>query len=214
MIGQPTVNDDAASGLGTGCQWFDELTGTSYRCLDGTDGAAVWRVSPVCGSDGKMATAILPSGGGTDPWTYLKLAADFTTSSNAAVNVTGLAFTPDADATYEFYARLFCRTPVTLTVGPRPGLAWPTGMLDGIATIEMPTSATAKTVLNGNIAASMLAAVGGLPSLTQSFLATISGVMVSGLIPSGTLRVQLASETNLTNVTIKAGSFLAYRKIN
>ncbi len=67
--------------------------------------------------------------GGSDPWTYIKLASDFTTSSATAVDVTGLAFTPAANLDYEFNAVLRTRTN-TATVGPRPGLAWATGLND------------------------------------------------------------------------------------
>ena len=54
------------------------------------------------------------------------LGADFPTSSGSAVNVTGLAFTPAANKTYEFRGLLLLRT-ATATVGARPGLSWPSG---------------------------------------------------------------------------------------
>ncbi len=41
--------------------------------------------------------------------------------------------------------------------------------------------------------------------------ANIKGVVVAGASPSGTVNVQLASETAGTTVTIKAGSFIKYR---
>lgn len=151
-------------------------------------------------------------GGGSDPWTYVKLAADFTTSSASAVDVTGLAFTPLLNTQYEFEATLFLRT-ATATVGPRPGLAWPTGMTDGVARILTPSSATAFTTVNGNISAALLAAVGGLPNTTASFHAEIKGSVRAGASPAGTVKVQMASETAGTNVTVKAGSFLKYRTI-
>ena len=148
---------------------------------------------------------------GTDGWTYVTLAADFVTSSATAVDVTGLAFTPGANKRYAFKANLLTRT-ATATVGPRPGLAWPTGMTDGAATIKQPSSATAELIANGNISGAVLAAVGGVPTTTGSWLATIDGMVIAGASPSGTVKVQLASETAGTNVTIKAGSFLRYRE--
>ena len=149
-------------------------------------------------------------GGGSDPWTYVTLAADFTTTSATAVDVTGLAFTPAANTKYEFEAVLLTRT-ATATVGPRPGLAWPTGMTDGVARIKQTSSATAELTTNGNINAALLCAVGGLPTNTQSYPADIKGVVIAGASPSGTVKVQLASETAGTTVTIKAGSFIRYR---
>lgn len=149
-------------------------------------------------------------GGGSDPWTYATLAVDFTTTSATAVDVTGLAFTPAANTKYEFEAALMTRT-ATTTVGPRPGLAWPTGMTDGVARIKQTSSSTAELTTNGNIAAAMLCAVGGLPTTTGSFPANIKGMVVAGASPGGTVKVQLASETAGTTVTIKAGSFIKYR---
>ena len=148
--------------------------------------------------------------GGSDPWTVVALAADFATSSGTAVDVTGLAFTPAANLRYRFEAVLMTRT-ATTTVGPRPGLAWATGLSDGVAVIKQTSSATAELTTNGNISAALLCAVGGVPTTTGSWPASISGIAVAGASPSGTVRVQLASETAGTNVTAKAGSFLRYR---
>jgi hypothetical protein len=147
-----------------------------------------------------------------DGWTYLKLGSDFVTSSATAVDVTGLAFTPAANTQFEFMAVLFLRT-ATATVGPRTGLAWPTGLTDGVATLNVPTSGTAQVLVFGNRGAALLAAVGGLPNTTSSYPSTIVGSIIAGESPSGTLKVQMASETAGTNVTVKAGSFLKYRSI-
>lgn len=149
---------------------------------------------------------------GSDGWTYVKLAVDFTTSSATAVTVTGLEFTPLLNLQYEFEALLFLRT-ATATVGPRPGLGWPTGMTDGVADITMPSSATAQIRVFGNINAALLAAVGGLPNTTQSYPARIAGSVRAGAVPSGTVNVQMASETAGTVVTVKAGSFLKFRLV-
>jgi hypothetical protein len=144
------------------------------------------------------------SGGGSDPWSYIKL--------GTLVDVTGLAFTPAANTTYEFVVRLLTRT-ATTTVGPRPGIAWASGLTDGVAFVQQTSSATANVFGNGNITASLLGAVGGLPNTTASYPALIEGWFIAGATPSGNLRVMLASETAGTNVTIKAGSFLKWRAL-
>jgi hypothetical protein len=156
---------------------------------------------------------IVAAGGasGSDPWTYVRLTQDFTTTSNTAQD-TGLAFTPAANQRYEFEAQLMLRT-ATATVNPRTGLAWPTGMTDGVANIDEAQTAATILMARGNIAAPLLVAVGGLPNTTQSWPAMVWGMALAGANPAGNIRVQLASETNGTTVTIKAGSFLKYRTI-
>lgn len=150
--------------------------------------------------------------GGSDPWTYVVLASDFTTTSNTAVPVTGLVFTPSANRRYEFEGKFLMRT-ATTTVGPRPGLGWPTGMTDGVASLWMTSSATAQLIANGNINAALLIAIGGLPNNTLSYPAYLEGIVIAGATPSGTVKVNLASETSGTVVTMKAGSFIKYREV-
>ena len=152
------------------------------------------------------------AGGGSDPWSYVVLASDFVTSSATAVDVTGLAFTPVAGKKYEFEGKFILRT-ATTTIGPRPGLAWPTGMTDGVASLWMTSSATAQLLANGNISAALLIAVGGVPTTTGSWPSFLEGMVIAGASPSGTVKVQLASETAGTNVTMKAGSLIKYREI-
>lgn len=175
-------------------------------------GAATW-ARLAAGTSGqflKTLGAANPAWADAGGWTYLPLASDFVTSSATAVDVTGLAFTPLANTTYEFEALLMVRT-ATATVGPRPGLAWPTGGTDGTASIYVPTAASTEAFIHGNINAAVLAPVGGLPDTTSSYQARIRGMFVAGATPSGTVKVQLASETAATNVTAVAKSFLRYR---
>lgn len=149
-------------------------------------------------------------GGGSDPWTIVVLGSDFPTSSASAVDVTGLGFTPVANTRYMIEGILFLRT-ATATVNPRTGFAWPTGMTDGVMSIDEAQSASAQLMARGNINASLLVAVGGIPNTTQSWPAFLYGAALAGASPSGNLRVQIASETAGTTVTVKAGSFIRYR---
>ena len=161
-------------------------------------------------ADGAFAA---PPGGGSDPWTYVRLTSDFTTTSTTAANVTGLAFTPAANTRYEFEGLLMLRT-ATTTVNPRTGLAWPTGGTDGVAMIEQAQTTTAVPICaNGNIAAVLLVAVGGLPNTTQSWPARVQGMFIAGATPSGDVRLQLASETAGTTVRVVAGSWLKWRTV-
>ncbi len=147
-----------------------------------------------------------------DPWTYIRLAADFSTTSATAVDIPGLSFGAKAGKTYLVDARLLLRT-ATATVGPRPGIYWPAGLTDGVAEIRVPSSATGNLLQYGNIAAAFMAPVGGLPNTTQSWLGTMLATFTAGATPSGLFRLQLASETAGTSVTVKAGSWIRYRTI-
>jgi hypothetical protein len=150
------------------------------------------------------------SGGGSDPWTYVKLGSDFSITTAAFGDVTGMAFTPAANTDYAFEIFLMCRT-ATTTTGPRPGIVWPGGTSDGAVTSDMTTTATARLIQNGNPAASVQHAVGGLNNTTRSWPCTFIGVFRMGASPSGDFKLQLASETEGTSVTIKAGSYIRYR---
>lgn len=153
------------------------------------------------------------AGGGSDPWTYVKLASVFTTSSATAVDVTGMGFTPAASTSYEFEGTVLLRT-TSAAVNPRLGLAWPTGFTDGGAILTEAQAATGNGLsASGNPNAALLIPVGGLPNTTQSWPAILHGIIVMGASPSGTVKLQLASETSGTNVTMQVGSFFRYRTI-
>lgn len=150
------------------------------------------------------------AGGGSDPWTVVVLESDFTTASSTAVDV-GLGFTPAADTRYIFDGMLLCRTTLT-TTGPRPCLIWPTGGADdGIATLNMTNSNTTQLIQNGNPAAALVTANGGLPSTNRSYPALVQGSVLMGSSPSGDLKISLATETAGTDVSVRAGSYLRYR---
>ena len=150
---------------------------------------------------------------GSDPWTYVTLASDFPTSSATAVDVTNFFFTPVANTTYEFEGIVLLRT-ATASVNPRFGVGWPSGMTDGVAQImQTQTAAGAPVSAGGSFNASILTPVGGVPNTTQSFPAQVRGMLIVGANPSGNLRMQLASETAGTTVTMRAGSYIKHRTI-
>jgi hypothetical protein len=151
----------------------------------------------------------LPSGG-SDPWTYIKLASDFSISTTAAGDIPGMAFTPAANTQYEFEAMLLVRTAVT-TTGPRPGVAWPSGLADGVVRVDAPSNAVARATANGTIAAEVVANSTGLPVINRSYPARIVGTVIAGAAPSGNVRLRLRSETAAVAVTVMAGSFLKWR---
>lgn len=145
-------------------------------------------------------------------WNYATLASDFDTLLTAASDITGLAFTPAASTKYEFEIMLLLRTAAGAT-GPQPGLAWPTGMTDGVVRLFASSSANAEIIRHGNINAAVLVANTGMSSTTTSFMGGGNGFVIAGASPSGDVKVQLASEVAASTVTAKAGSFIRWRII-
>lgn len=171
---------------------------------DGSDGA----VGPAGATGATGATGPAGTDGGTD----IKLASDFVTSSATAVDVTGMSFVPQANKTYLVEWFLMLRT-ATAATGPRPGVAWPTGLSDGVAALQVTSAAATNVFQNGSIAASVLIPVGGLPLTTGSYPGGGWALFTTGASPSGAFKLQLASELAGTNVTMKAGSVLRWRVI-
>lgn len=150
--------------------------------------------------------------GGSDPWTYVVLGSDFTISTTANNNVTGLAFAPGASSTYVVEGFFMLRT-ATTTTGARPGMSWPSGTTDGASRIVASNSATASAFGNRGTGATFNAASTGLPNTTESWPATLWATVVTGGSPSGNVQVTLASETAAVNVTMRRGSWIRYRTI-
>ena len=166
--------------------------------------------------DGTVATSgtdYMAAGGGSDPWTYVKLAADTTYGGSVDRDIKTLNFTPAASTTYEIEGLLLLRT-ATATVNPRAGVGWPNGVNDGVGFIEEAQAATGTPLFaSGNPTAFLLVAVGGLPNTTSSWPALVQVMFGMSAVPSGTFHLRIASETAGTDVTVKKGSFFRYRTV-
>ena len=130
-----------------------------------------------------------PDGG----WVTQHMTSDFTTTSTTAVDVTGLSFTPAADTTYTVEVHLLIQSD-TSTTGMQPGISWPSGLSSSGATIRTPETATTEEITQGNATASMESAATEVPTVSQTFLATILATFRTGASPSGTFKVTLAAE--------------------
>lgn len=148
----------------------------------------------------------------SDPWTYVVLGSDFTTSATANANVTGLSFTPAASKRYAVEGRLMLRS-AAATTGPRPGIAWPSGLDDGASQITAPNSNTALAFRSQGARTTQNAASTGVPTTVDSYLAILDAVLVAGASPSGDFQITLASEIAASLVTMRAGSFIRYREV-
>ena len=154
----------------------------------------------------------LPSLGGGDPWTYVKLAENAATTGTANID-TALAFAPPPLSTVIFEGQLFLQAAAT-TTGARPGLKWPTvGVLQNIARVESPSSATAAALrFWGNTSAANAAAT-GVAVANEGLFGQVQGTVVTGPVVVGNLIVTLASEIAASEVRIMANSWLRWRVI-
>lgn len=165
--------------------------------------SGVKRITGVPSIDGALSV---------EQWVYVKLASDFVTSSAADTNVTGLNFTPAANKTYHVTGMFAIKT-ASILVGARPGIAWPSGMDWNIGRIEAPSSITTSAVRFFGGEATGNAPSLGLPDTTNEWWSGLDASFDTGASPSGTFQVTLASSLALTNVTMLAGSWIAYREI-
>lgn len=173
----------------------------------GQAGVTVWSstLSKLVYWTGSIWTAV-------DKWTYIKLASDFTTSSGTAVDVTGMAFTPEANKTYIIESHQLMRS-ANASIAPRVGVDWPAGSSDGAIEIKSGTGATGRVIAYGNPAAAVLCQNTSVGDTTGSWLSNFFATLIMGGSPSGTFKMQLAAETGGTNVTLKAGTWMRYRTI-
>lgn len=148
-----------------------------------------------------------------DEWTTIVLTSDFTTSV-ASAQATALAFAPEADASYEIEGQFMVRT-ATATVAPRPGIAWPTGMTDGVGALQASggTGFAATTPRYGNVSGPVILATVDVANNTGSFPVMMKATLVAGGSPSDSFTITLESEIAATNVTMRAGSWIKYRRI-
>lgn len=153
----------------------------------------------------------------SDPWTRVKLAADFTTNGTAFVNITGFTYTPPAASDFVIEADLLLLTTTTTTL-PRIGVALPAGMSWGTVAIKQAGAVdTADVVQHGGTlttAANVQVPAGGLAVANSPRLCSVTIKGRSGANPSA-INLQLAAEVAGANVVfVKAGSEMRSRVIS
>lgn len=166
-------------------------------------------------ADGSWASA----GGGSDPWTYVKLASDHANSTTTPT-LSDLKFTPSANKQYEVWGILLLRSAAS-TTGVRAGLQFPSPGASppvsngGGGLIEGPGSTTGSQNLQRvrpdgtNLALTSTAHPGG----TDYYIGTVWATVITGSTSSGEFGVTLESEIAASEVRIGAGSFIRYREI-
>lgn len=199
--------------IGTGADQLaaGDHTHDASGTVSGTFADARISESSVTQHEAALSIDVSQITGLVDDWTYVSLSSDFSISTTANNNVTGLAFTPAANKNYHLEGMFLLETS-TATTGAMPGIAWPTGYTNGAAMVTAPNTATAFATQFNVAGTTANAASTGLPIINKSYLGRMEGMLIMGGSPSGNLQVTLASEIAASSVTMKAGSFIRYRE--
>lgn len=154
-------------------------------------------------------------GGGSDPWTTVQLATDFS-STNTILSpdaVTGWTFTPAADTVYlvEYHALGKAASTATgIRLGRAAGLG---GSVQCGLRQMVPNGNTGSFFQNiwgtANISGSASASANATPHYMCAH-----GMLIAGPTPSGSLQITLATETSGSAVTLLAGSIFRYREVS
>lgn len=151
---------------------------------------------------------------GADPWTRIKLAADFTNAATGFADITGLTYTPPANTDFMIEAELIILTTTTTTL-PRIGVAIPAGQQWATAMIRQAgASDTAQVQAQGGVttgAGNIQMAAGGLAVANSPRLCLVAIKGRSGAAPAA-IKLQMAAEIAGANVCfVKAGSEMRSR---
>lgn len=160
---------------------------------------------------GMFAPGFGAGGGGSDPWTYVKLAETAITTVTQNT-VTALGFTPAANSHYIFEGMLFLQTAAT-TTGARPGIAWPTGTTQDSAWMLAPNNATGFVSRFWGVPNTANAAATAIAVANEGLHGRFEGQFITGASTSGNLAITIASEIAGSEARIMANSWIRYRTI-
>lgn len=152
------------------------------------------------------------------PELFSLLAADSTNSTVVGTAVPSFGVTLEASAIYEFEMILRCQTAAAAT-GLQFQITGPTSQVEWTAyEVEVMTGTAVSTSLYSRQALAALAtdfaAPGGTANNTD-YLTKVKGMLkTTSTTPGSDIGITFKSETGGTQVTLKAGSFMRFRKIN
>lgn len=165
-----------------------------------------------------------PTSSGSDPWTVVKIAADYTNATVTFANVTdgttALTFTPPANTDWELEGRILIET-TTIANLPRVGVLIVAGAARGYGAVNLwqaGATAAASVHANGgwrdaNGVTVVQIAAGGVLAANVPYECEVIMSGRSGATPTA-ISIQMAAETAAANVCfVKRGSFIRYRTV-
>jgi hypothetical protein len=129
----------------------------------------------------------------TTDWIYLKVSADFTTSSSSPVDIPGLAFTPLASNTMIVEGMLLLSSSST-TLGVKPGVSWPSGLNYGAAKINSTNGSNTDVIINTTYSTNSSAPGTDMPTANNPYLAEVKATMSVSSTPVGQFKVTVSTE--------------------
>lgn len=194
----------------TGAQAFSTVTMDSARILGRTTAGVGAAEQISVGAGLSLSGGILSASGGSDPWTWLKLGSDVS-SSDTFGTTTGLSFTAAANTTYIVRVfGAFQSAATTTGIGLFMDVPFATSVT-GVA--FHPTSNTALGCCIQRANGALVTRTTGVPSINVDI--PISGQFL--VVTGGTTQAAnlgLISEISGSAVTLKGGRFaLSYRAI-
>lgn len=161
-------------------------------------------------------TAFVLANAGSD-WTYVALAADYTTTATTQSG-SGLLFAPPVSSAIEFEAILLVGTSIDGNA-PRPGMTWPSaGVVVSGGWFAIPTN---NTTIGGNVTSAAVGNMNVAPTSNPSggystaYYASVRGLFVTGPSVTGNFEITLGGESGggTTTYTIHKNSFIRYRAV-
>lgn len=143
-----------------------------------------------------------------DPWTQVRATSDTTNDTTSDVNCSGLSITGLADGDYEVYGLLKITSAAT-TTGARYGITLPTGVTGPVRLEGLNTSSALYIQFGYGTTVNTSPAT---PYATDPIIATLTALLTVSSM-SGNIEITIKSEVAASQVAVKAGSFLRYRKI-
>jgi hypothetical protein len=158
--------------------------------------------------DDSANTLTVASSGGGSGWTDVILGSDFSTTSAVFDASLEWASVPlDGSSTYEVEARMIWTAAATTTGLAHMVYTAMAGSHVYLNTVQLTTT----TIANG-FSTNGASSVTGTTSIASVNYGKVEGMSITG-VSSGTLSFRIRSEVSGSLVTIKAGSFVRYRKV-
>jgi hypothetical protein len=218
LITKPAIT----STIGSGYQLQDG-EGTSLPLYISSDGVGFvngggFRSSITTSATSNRTLTFSDASGRLSPELYALLAADATNSTTTPSAVASFGVTLEVSAIYEFEIVLRAQSAATTTglqfqvTGPTSQISWVVYEVEYMTGTTLVTSNVTRQTLNAlatNIAAT------AAPVANTDFLIRVKGRMqTTAVTPASDIGISFNSEVAASQVTIKSGSSIRFRKIN